>query len=197
MAVMTPRQFQRTMHYFIGQCELLFQLHSVSLPASLATEADAVDEERLSYRFALVSLDYEQHFLERFYDAWTTEPHYLRYHQQEGTLPYDPPDRSWRIALVGSRERWWFEVTDFRPRYTGASRGRPYRVDPMGSHLFGSTIDFLVRATAVTDRPSFIRIAAEWVFGAMWSGKFGQDAAQFHYVSDLDTVPTVVYLDRD
>jgi len=185
ISFMNARHFQRTVRYVDAQCGLLFQLYSFSSPTSLATEDDAMNEEGLPYWYT-VSLDTEQHFLDRFYDAWT-EPSYLQYHEGTG----------WQIALTGSRERWWFEVTDSRPRHTGASRGRPYRVDPIGSRLFGSTVDFLVRATAVTDRTSLIRSAADRIFSAMLSGEFGQDAAQFQYVSDPSTVPTIVYLDRD
>ena len=196
ISFMNPRQFKRTMRYFLAQCGILFQLNSFSWPASLATEDDTVVEEDLPY-WATVSLDNEQHFLDRFYDAWTTEPSYLRYHGEDGAPLHDPPYTGWRLALIGFRERWWFEVTDARPRHTGASRGRPYRLDPIGSRLFGSTVDFLVRAIAVTDRTSLIRIAADRIFSAMLSGEFGQDVAQFQYVSDPGTVPTIVYLDRD
>ncbi len=197
ISFINPRQFQRTMRYVLAQCEVLFQLNRCSSKPSLATEEDAMDDECLPHWSEVVNLDNEQHFLDRFYEAWTKEPSYLRYHKEDGALPYDPPYTRWQIALIGSRERWWFEVTDSRPRHTGASRGRPYRVDPIGSRLFGSTVAFLVRATAVTDRTSLIRIAADRIFSAMLSGEFGQDAAQFQYVRDPGTVPTIVYLDKD
>jgi len=190
----SSERFQRLERYFLEQFDVLFRLYGYAPKCSV--QRDLLEENALASEM-MERLDLERVFLDRLYDAWTTEPSYLRYRAEDGARPYDPPNSGWKIAVVGTRQRWWFEITDTRPRHSGMAQGRPYQVDPIGSHIFLLAVGFVVRTTSVTDRTSLVRIAAERILSAMLDGRFGQEAAQFQYSRNPDHLPMVVYLDKD